>query len=162
MPKTCRSGFGTLVQTIMIGESCGPPLVKSHLQFYAKSWQLSRGCRDPRFKHTEMADPCYVVPTLDSGHVPWLGGRALGDVCAELLEETTVVICQLFDNSFFYVAREEGKRLLYPKWVQTDGIHFQGDLSIVNKTAFRELVHRGTDLKAANSKMIIQLILLAQ
>ncbi len=37
---------------------------------------------------------------------------ALGDVCAELLEETTVVICQLFDNSVFYGAKEEGKRLL--------------------------------------------------
>jgi hypothetical protein len=36
----------------------------------------------------------------------------IAEVCAELPDNNTVVVCQLFDNSIYYGAREEGERLL--------------------------------------------------
>jgi hypothetical protein len=39
----------------------------------------------------------------------------IADICSELPSENTVVICQLFDNSIYYGAREEGEKLLSKK-----------------------------------------------
>jgi hypothetical protein len=80
------------------------------------------------------------------------------DICAELPDNNTVVFCQLFDNSIYYGAREVRERLL-PKKGTDRRYHVEGDLQIVNKTAFRELFSMATQIiKSADGKPVILLI----
>jgi hypothetical protein len=82
----------------------------------------------------------------------------IAEVCAELPDNNTVVVCQLFDNSIYYGAREEGERLL-PKKGLDRRYHVEGDLMIVNKTAFRELFSLATQIiRSAVGKLVILLI----
>jgi len=82
----------------------------------------------------------------------------IAEVCAELPDSNTVVVCQLFDNSVYYGAREEGERLL-PKKGLDRRYHVEGDLMIVNKTAFRELFSLATQIiRSADGKLVILLI----
>ncbi len=77
----------------------------------------------------------------------------IAEVCSELPDNNTVVVCQLFDNSIYYGAREEGERLL-PKKGTDRRYQVEGDMLIMNKTAFRELfslaMHRSLNLLMAN------------
>jgi hypothetical protein len=62
----------------------------------------------------------------------------ISEICSELPSENTVIICQLFDNSIYYGAREEGEKLL-PKKGSDSRYHIEGHLRIVNRHDFREL-----------------------
>ncbi len=82
----------------------------------------------------------------------------IAEVCAELPDNNTVVVCQLFDNSIYYGAREEGERLL-PKKGLDCRYHVEKDLLIVNKTAFRELFSLATQIiRSADGQLVILLI----
>jgi lysophospholipase L1-like esterase len=82
----------------------------------------------------------------------------IAEVCAELPDNNTIVVCQLFDNSIYYGAREEGDRLL-PKKGLDRRYHVEGDLLIANKTAFRELFSLATQIiRSADGKLVILMI----
>jgi hypothetical protein len=69
----------------------------------------------------------------------------IADICSELPSENTVVIYQLFDNSIYYGAREEGEKLL-PKKGLDRRYHVEGQLHIVNRNDFRELFLLASDI----------------
>jgi hypothetical protein len=79
----------------------------------------------------------------------------IADICSELPSENTVVVCQLFDNSIYYGAREEGEKLL-PKKGLDRRYHIEGHLRIVNRNDFRELFLLASDIiRAADGKLVI-------
>jgi hypothetical protein len=79
----------------------------------------------------------------------------IAEICSELPSENTVVVCQLFDNSIYYRAREEGEKLL-PKKGLDRRYHVEVHLHIVNRYDFRELFLLASDIiRAANRKLVI-------